>query len=73
MVPPMRTAGGAPRRLARFARQFAVAGSAVYPGNAKNSSERLSSAGSTGAADAGAVGGTATACACARRRLSAAV
>ena len=58
VVPPIRIAGCAPRSVARFARQLAVADSCEYPGKAKNSIETLRRAGSIGAADEGGVAGT---------------
>ena len=56
----MRTAGCAPRKAARLAKQLFVPAISVYPGNAKNSIEMLTSEGSTAAAPDGGAVGTAT-------------
>ena len=57
----MRTAGGLPRRLCRFAKQVFVCGRDMYPGNAKNSIETLRRDGSTLTADKGMLLGIANA------------
>ncbi len=61
VVPPIRTAGWAFRRLAMLVRQLFVPIICVYPGKAKYSIDTLTRDGSTAAAPEGGVDGTATA------------
>ncbi len=61
VVPPIRMAGWAFRRLAMLVRQLFVPVICVYPGKAKYSIDTLTRDGSTAAAPEGGVDGTATA------------
>lgn len=57
VVPPILMAGGTPLKASKLFKQVCVADKLRYPGNAKNSMETLSSAGSTVTALSGMLDG----------------